>query len=191
MDDLKEEKTKSAFTEKELNAGDLTFHYWGALEYLVGLIKSSELKAGLILSFFGIIFNFVYQNVESAKESLAQYNFLYVLLFLWLVSTLISIYHSVKTFIPRIEKDYDPNLFFFGDIVSKFGNIKEFSKTFLKDTIDKEKIYDQIGQQIYINAKITAIKFKSVNTSIKYLIYSLVVLLLLILSEIIIMLFFK
>lgn len=191
MDDLKEEKTKSAFTEKELNAGDLTFHYWGALEYLVGLIKSSELKAGLILSFFGIIFNFVYQNVESAKESLAQYNFLYALLFLWLVSTLISIYHSVKTFIPRIEKDYDPNLFFFGDIVSKFGNIKEFSKTFLKDTIDKEKIYDQIGQQIYINAKITAIKFKSVNTSIKYLIYSLVVLLLLILSEIIIMLFFK
>ena len=191
MEDKKEKKLKSSFTKEELNAGDLTFHYWGAMDYLVGLIKSSEIKAGLILSFFGIIFNFVYQNVESAKESLMQYSFLYMVLFLWLISTLISIYHGVKTFIPRIEKNYDDNVFFFGDIISKFGDIKEFSKTFLKDTIDKEKIYDQIGQQIYINAKITALKFKSVNTSIKYLVYSLVLLLLLILSEIVIILFLK
>ena len=191
MEDIKEEKAKSAFTEKDLNAGDLTFHYWGALEYLVGLIKSSELKAGLILSFFGIIFNFVYQNVESAKESLAQFSFLYVLLLLWLIFTLISVYHSVRTFIPRIEKNYDDNVFFFGDIISKFGNINQFSKTFLKTTVDKEKIYDQIGQQIFISAKITAKKFKNVNNSIKYLVYSIIVLLLLILSEIIIMLFFK
>ena len=82
-------------------------------------------------------------------------------------------------------------MFFFGDIISKFGDIKEYSKTFLKANIDKEKIYDQIGQQIYVNAKITTLKFKSVNTSIRYLVISLSLLGLLILSEIVIMLFFK
>ena len=187
-----EEKStkKKKFTKEELHAGDLTFHYWGALEYLVGLIKSSELKAGLILSFFGIIFNFVYQNVEKIKDSLNEFYFLYVIVFLWLGCTLISMFHSVKTFIPRIEKKYDPNVFFFGDIISKFGSINQFSKTFLETTVDKEKIYDQIGQQIYINAKITAQKFKNVNKSIKYLVISLVFLFLLVISEIVIMLFF-
>ena len=181
--DEKEIEKKSLYTDKELNAGDLTFHYWGALEYLVGLIKSSELKAGLILSFFGIIFNFVYQNVEKIKESTNEFSLLYIIIFLWLISTLISMYHSLSTFIPRIEKNYDPNVFFFGDIISKFGDINQFSKTFLKTTIDKEEIYDQIGQQIFINAKITALKFKSVNTSIRYLVISLVLLMLLVLIQ--------
>lgn len=184
-------KEKSTFTKEELNAGDLTFHYWGALGNLIGLIKASELKAGLILSFFGIIFNFVYQNVERIKESLTEYKFLYVLLALWLLSTLISIFHSVKTFIPRIEKKYNPNIFFFGDIVSKFGDIQQFSHTFLKTNVDKEKVYKQIGEQIYVNAKITALKFKNVNASIRYLVVSLSLLGLLILSQITILLFLK
>lgn len=184
-------KDKKKFTQEELAAGDLTFHYWGALNNLIGLIKASELKAGLILSFFGIIFNFVYQNIERVKESLNDFSFLYVILSLWLLSTLISIYHSVSTFIPRIEKNYAPNIFFFGDIISKFGDIKEYSAEFLKTSVDKEKIYDQIGQQIYVNAKITTLKFKRVNASIKYLVISLIFLGLLILSEIAIMLFFQ
>jgi hypothetical protein len=191
MAEKKEQEKKPSYTDKELNAGDLTFHYWGAMEYLVGLIKSSELKAGLILSFYGIIFNFVYQNVENIKETLSEYSFLYLLLLIWLVLTLKSMFHSVSTFIPRIEKEYDSNVFFFGDIISKYGDINQFSKTFLKTTVDKEEVYDQIGQQIYINAKITALKFKNVNKSIRYLVYSLVVLLLLVLSEIGIMLFLK
>lgn len=184
-------KVKPKYTEEELHAGDLTFHYWGALNNLIGLIKASELKAGLILSFFGIIFNFVYQNIERLKDDLNDFSFLYVLLALWLLSTLISIYHSVSTFIPRIEKNYAPNVFFFGDIISKFGDIKEYSAEFLKTNVDKEKIYDQIGQQIYVNAKITTLKFKRVNASIRYLVISLSLLGLLILSEIVIMLFFK
>ena len=184
-------KEKRTFTEEELNAGDLTFHYWGALNNLFALIRSSELKAGLILSFFGIIFNFVYQNIESVKDSLTNYPFLYVLLSLWLLSTLISIFYSVNTFIPRIEKKHKPNVFFFGDIISKFGNIEEYAHTFLKTNIDKEKIYNQIGEQIYVNAKITDLKFKNVNASIKYMVVSLIFLLCLVLFEIVSLLFLK
>ena len=189
MKESNKEKIKSNFNEEDLKSVDIHFHHWKTLEYLVGLIKSSELKAGLILSFYGIIFNFVYQNIESAKQSLAEYNFLYVLLILWLIFTLKSMYHGVRTFIPRIETKYDDNIFFFGDIVSKFGNINQYANTFLKTTVDKEKIYNQLGQQIFINAKITTEKFKNVNTSIRYLVFSLIALFLLVLSEIIIMLF--
>lgn len=188
---MSSKKKETTFTKEELKEGDLNFHYWKSLGNLIALIKSSELKAGLILSFFGIIFSFVYQNVERVKVSLAEFNILYALLLFWLISTLISIYHSVNTFIPRIEKKYDANLFFFEDIITKFGDVHEFSNTLLKETMDKSKIYEQLGQQIFINAKITSVKFKNVNLSIRYMVISLLFLLLIILSEIGILLFYR
>jgi hypothetical protein len=168
---------KSKYSLEDLKAEDLPVHYWEAMSYFVGLIKSSELKGGLILSFYGIIFNFIYQNIDSAKDYFSSFGFIHIVVILWLISTLISIYHSVRCFIPRFEKNYESNVFFFGDIVSKFGNIKEFSQKFLEVTIDKEVLYDQIGQQIYINAKITTAKFKNVNMSLRYLAISLALLL--------------
>ncbi len=54
-------------------------------------------------------------------------------------------------------------MFFFGDIITKYGSINEFSKTFYAISDDRDKLYDQLGQQIYINAKIAAQKFKNVN----------------------------
>ena len=39
------EKTKSPHSLEDLSAKDLSFNYWGTMNYLVGLIKSSELKA--------------------------------------------------------------------------------------------------------------------------------------------------
>ncbi|MCI2229699.1 DUF5706 domain-containing protein [Polaribacter sp. MSW13] len=177
-------KTKRIHSIEDLDGKDLSFHYWGTMKYFIGLIKSSELKAGLILSFYGIIFNFVYQNIDNAKGSFTSFGFAHILAVLWLVSTLISMYYSVRSFIPRIEKNYEKNVFFFGDIISKFGDIKEFSQAFMDVNIDKEKLYDQLGQQIYINAKITAAKFKNVNKSLRYLAISLAILLILIIKYI-------
>lgn len=177
---------KDATTESREfpNGNELPLHYWGAMKYFVGLIRSSELKAGLILSFYGIIFNFVYQNLENAQEAFERLPFLYLLASLWLVFTLISIYFCVRCFIPRIEKNYDPNIFFFGDIISKFGDIRSYSETFLDDALGRENIYKQLGQQIYINAKITAQKFKNVNKAIRFLVYSLMFLLFTVLVEV-------
>lgn len=176
---------KNKYSNEKLDAKDLHFSYWGAMNYFVGLIRSSELKAGLILSFYGIIFNFLYQNIDSFKSDFGSFGINHIIAFLWLVATLISIYNSVRSFIPRIEKKYEKNVFFFGDIISNFGDIKEYSKTFLEYNVDKEKLYDQLGQQIYINAKITAAKFKNVNNSIKYLVVSIGLLLILIIEHLI------
>ena len=176
---------KKQYSDEILNSRDLAFNYWGTMNYFVGLIKSSELKAGLILSFYGIIFNFIYQNLDKAEDNFSSFGVIHVLAILWILSTIISMYYSVRSFIPRIEKNYDPNMFFFGDIISKYGDIKEYSQTFLDLSVDKTKLYEQLGEQIYINAKITSAKFKNVGKSLKYLAVSLAILLLFIINYII------
>lgn len=77
---------------------------------------------------------------------------------------------------PHIEAKYDKNVFFFGDVISKYGSIKEFSRTFYHISLDEVELFDQLGQQIYINSKIAALKFKNVNRSIQLLAVQLVVL---------------
>jgi hypothetical protein len=180
MENIKNTKTDSSSLKEVKKTDDLAEHYWHTIEYFLGLIRSSELKAGLILSFYGLILNFVYQNAERTMEQLSGEVLIYILISLWFASTLLSIYFSVLSFIPRIESKYDSNVFFFGDIITKFGNINEFSKTFYALSDDRDKLFDQLGQQIYINAKIAARKFKNVNMSLRFLALGLVFLLLII-----------
>ena len=78
---------------------------------------------------------------------------------------------------PRIEGKYDKNVFFFGDVITKFGSIKEFSKTFYKISLDQKELFDQLGQQIFIISKIAALKFKYVNLALRYLAFGLLILL--------------
>ena len=161
----------------KLAVNDLALHYWQTITYLINLIKAAELKAGLILSFYGILLNFVYQNAESTIEVLGGNYLFYFLIASWFLLILVSIYFSIRSFIPRIESSYDKNVFFFGDIISKFGSIQEFSNTFYDVSNNQADRFHQLGQQIFINSKIAAIKLKNVNKSLRYLAYSLIVLL--------------
>jgi hypothetical protein len=71
-------------------------------------------------------------------------------------------------------------VFFFGDIITKYGSINEFSRTFYDISDDRDQRYNQLGQQIYINAKIAARKFKNVNMSLRFLALGLLLLLIII-----------
>jgi hypothetical protein len=159
---------------------DLIDHYWGSVNHIAGLIKASELKAGLILSFYGILLNFIYQSAGNWIRSSVSDTTLYVLLSLWIGATVISIFFCVRCFMPRIEESYDDNILFFGDIISKFGTIKEFSRTFYKVSINEEELFQQMGEQIYINAKIAHWKFENVKKAIRFLAVSLIVLIILV-----------
>ncbi len=148
---------------------ELVDHYWGSLNYVHSLIKASELKAGLILSFYGIIFNFIYQNVDRVISDFPSNILLFVLLGCWFLATVCSIYFSIRCFMPRIEGKYDKNIFFFNDVITKFGDIKEFSRTFYQVSLDEEELFDHLGQQIFIMSKIASLKFKNVNRSLRFL----------------------
>ena len=148
---------------------ELVDHYWGSINYIFGLIRASEIKAGLILSFYGILLNFIYRNMEEVAAMGATYQFMYILLGLWVAVTIASIFFSIRCFMPRIEAKFDKNIFFFRDVITNYGDIKEFSKTFYKISLHEEELFFQLGQQIFINSKIASLKFKSVNRSIHLL----------------------
>ena len=156
---------------------ELVDHYWGSINYVFSLIKASEIKAGLILSFYGILLNLIYKNVGDVIMAAENGNqLLYIPLTLWVLSTVASIYFSIKCFMPRMESNFDKNMFYFKDIISQYGTIKEFSRTFYETSLDEEELFDQLGQQIYVNSTIASGKFKSVNRSIHFLAIGLVML---------------
>lgn len=155
---------------------ELVDHYWGSINYVFSLIKASEIKAGLILSFYGILFNLIYSNVVLVLQKENNSWLLYVLLISWVICTVISVYYCIRCFIPKIEDTYDRNILFFGDIITKFGNIREFSQTFYNISLTEEELFNHLGQQIFINSKISAFKFKCVNHAIKFLAIGLVIL---------------
>ena len=159
------------------HAEELVDHYWGTINYVSSLIKASELKAGLILSFYGIILNFIYQSAAPVMHSVSNAILFYVFIGLWGVATTVSIFYSVRCFIPKLEGDYSDNVFYFGDVITKFGTIKEFSKKFYDVSLDEQQVFEQLGEQIYINSKIAAWKFRNVQRSIRFLAISLILLL--------------
>tara|TARA_R100000353_G_scaffold150688_1_gene109102 strand:+ start:176 stop:418 length:243 start_codon:yes stop_codon:yes gene_type:complete len=67
-------------------------------------------------------------------------------------------------------------MFFFGDVISKFGSIKEFSKTFYKVSSNETELFEQLGEQIFIISKIAAWKFRNVKRAIRFLAMGLVLL---------------
>ncbi len=177
---MEEEKKLVAPHVKNKHTDDLIDHYWGSIGYIFNLIKASEIKAGLILSFYGIILNFMYQSLQTIMDAVQNQIGFYIISGLWFCSTVISVYYSIRCFMPRIEGKYDKNIFFFGDVISSFGNIRDFSKTFYEISLDEDRLFDQLGQQVFINSKIAAGKFKNINRSLQFLAIGLILMLVLI-----------
>ncbi|TPV32750.1 ABC transporter ATP-binding protein [Paucihalobacter ruber] len=178
---MEEKKKKVKVIEdvhiKNKHTDDLVDHYWGSINYVASLIKASEIKAGLILSFYGILLNFIYQGITLLLEQFPNNVLIYILLVLWFGFIVVSIYFSIRCFIPRFEAKFDKNIFFFRDVITKFGDVDEFSKTFFEISKDEDRLFHQLGHQIYIVSKIANVKFRYVHLSLRFLAASLVVLL--------------
>ena len=71
------ESDKNSDHIKNKHTDDLIDHYWGSINYVSGLIKASEIKAGLILSFYGILLNFTYNYLEMVLTEASNKPFLY------------------------------------------------------------------------------------------------------------------
>ncbi len=160
------------------HAEELVDHYWGSINYVLGLIRASEIKAGLLLSFYGILLNFIFQKIDLILSQGSQQFMLYILMGFWFLSTVVSIYYSIRCFMPFIEGKFEKNVFFFADVITKFGTINDFSKTFYKLSLKEEELFDQLGQQIFIISKIADQKFRYVNKSLRFLAIGLLLFLL-------------
>lgn len=148
---------------------DLVDHYWGSITYVTGLIKASELKAGLILSFYGILLNFIIPSTGALLADAGNATALYWLMGAWVCITAVSVFFCVRCFIPKIEGKFSPNVFFFGDVISKFGDVRQFSQTFYRVSIHETELFEQLGEQIFIISKIASWKFSNVRLAIRFL----------------------
>ena len=127
-------------------------NYWEQLERLEKLIRASELKAGVIFSFHSLILGLFADRLVYFHEIFKDSTPLIILLILWLLSVLISIYFTFKCFRPRIELKYDKNVFFFKNAVYEFGDINEYSKKLIEVCGSEEELYTQLSQQIHVES---------------------------------------
>ncbi len=161
----------------KLGLEEKSFVYIETLKHLTNLNRASEIKAGLVLTFYGILLGVVFQYLTKVIESFSNDYIFIILTIMWVMLIAVSIYWSFKCFLPHVEGSYKKNVFFFQDAVTNYGDIDSFVKTFDKVVSDDETLFDQLGQQIFIHSKIVKEKLRDVNRSVKYLAFSFVPLL--------------
>jgi len=161
----------------KLGLEEKSFVYIETLKHLTNLNRASEIKAGLVLTFYGILLGVVFQYLTKVIESFTQDYIFIILTLSWVLLISISIYWSFKCFLPHVEGSYKKNVFFFQDAISSYGDIDAYSKVFDKVVSDDVTLFEQLGQQIYIHSKIVREKLRDVNRSVKYLAFSFVPLL--------------
>lgn len=159
---------------KKLQAEEKLTVYWETISYINGLNRSSEIKAGLIISFYGLLLGVVLQIVTSIETSFKLSAFLIVVLLIFTFFVCRSIYYSFRCFLPQIETKFDQNMFFFHDVITKYGDIHKFAERFHELLEDDQRLYAQLGEQIYVNSLIADKKFSDVNNSVRNLVYSFV-----------------
>lgn len=143
-------------------------NYWEQLERLEKLIRASELKAGVIFSFHGLILGVFFDRLEQLSPLFEEGIVFIILACFWMLTSLISIYFCFKCFKPQITKKYEKNVLFFRDAVYSFGSIEKYTKNLIEIFGEEEEFYTQLGQQIYIESMIIDKKFQHVENAIKY-----------------------
>jgi len=162
------------------------FLYIETLKHLTNLNRASEIKAGLILSFYGLLLGVVFQYLTQIVAKVGTDSIFIVLLILWITIIGISIYWSFRCFMPHIEGKFERNVFFFQDAIHNYGDIHAYTKQFNDVASDEEQLYAHLGQQIFIHSKIVSTKIKDVNKSVKFLAYSFIPLMALLIFTILI-----
>ena len=143
-------------------------NYWEQLERLEKLIRASELKAGIIFSFHSLVLGLFFDRFEQLEVMLQSSIVAIARTFLWFICVIISIYFCFKCFKPQIELKYDNNVFFFGDAVNAFGSAEDYTKKLIEVCASEEELFKQLGEQIHVESKIIAAKFKCVQNSMKF-----------------------
>ena len=142
-------------------------NYWEQLERLEKLIRASELKAGVIFSFHSLILGLFVDRLDYFQKLFEAHVIFIILVALWLIFVLISVYYSFKCFIPRIELAYPKNVFFFRDAASAYGDVEGYTKKLIDICGSEEELYAQLAQQIHVESVIITKKFESVAKSLK------------------------
>ena len=109
-------------TYRDAHLEDLIDHYWGSLNHISSLIKASEIKAGLILSFYGILLNFIYESATSWLNHSVSSTFWYLLPGLWAATTIISIFSTCAVSCPGLKRA--TTIIFFSSVILRPNSVR-------------------------------------------------------------------
>ena len=152
-------------------------NYWEQLERLEKLIRASEFKAGVVFSFHSLILGLFADRLDYFQTIFQQSIIFIILISIWIIFVLISIFFCFRCFSPRLELKYEKNVFFFKNAAYSYGDIHEFAARYVETCANENELYTKLAQQIHIESKIIDAKFSSVQKSIRYFALSFLVLL--------------
>lgn len=148
--------------------------YWNILKNNQEMIRFSEVKAGLVISVYGILFSVLLNGYTEIRIEVAGWPwYLIIVAVAFGAMTLISLYFAFKCFRPRFENKNPTSVIYFGDIVADFKEYKLYHEFLEKTVIDDLEMSIQLAEQIHTNSSIARKKFQAVSRSIRYLFFSL------------------
>lgn len=156
--------------------------YWETIRHISELNRTAELKAGLIMSFYGLVLGVVFEMALNIESNFEPNILLIIIVLTYFFFVVRSIFFAFMCFLPQIETNFDKNMFFFYDAITNYGDIRSYSKKFHGMLEDDKALYDQLGQQIFVHALIASKKLSNVNKSVRNLAYSFVFMILAVLT---------
>jgi hypothetical protein len=155
--------------------------YWHILHNSQEMIRFPEVKAGLVISVYGILFSVMLNSSTWIRESMDGWPVVvFVIIGFFVTATLISLYFAFKCFRPRFENKNPTSIIYFGDIVSDFKEYMAYHSFLEKTVIDDVEMSVQLAEQIHTNSSIARRKFQAVSKAIKVLFVSVFLLILLV-----------
>ena len=143
-------------------------NYWEQLERLEKLIRSSEFKAAAIFSFHGLILGLFFDRFDQISFIFEEGNLYIILVSLWFISVIISVFFCFLCFKPQIELKYDKNVFFYKDAANSFGDAKGYTKELLKVCDNNKELFELLAAQIHVESIIIDHKFMNVHKAIVF-----------------------
>ena len=148
--------------------------YWETIRHISELNRTAELKAGLVMSFYGLVLGVIFEMAANMETNFQFNAVLIIVVLAYFLFVGRSIFYAFKCFLPQIETSFDKNMFFFYDVITHYGDIRSFSNKFHGLLENDQALYDQLGQQIYVHSLIASKKLGNVNKSVRNLVYSFI-----------------
>ncbi len=151
-----------------------TGNYWKILETTLEWIRYSDAKATAILTIYGIIVTVVFSKFEEVMNLQEESSYLWMLMMLPLLSSLVAIFYGFRCINPRMEKSDNASIMFFGSITKRYKTEEEFRQATHKVLDSKVGLDDDLAHQIFINSRVAYKKFRDVSLSIRFFVISIV-----------------
>lgn len=160
--------------------------YWRTLIKNIEWIKFSEAKAIFLITIYGVILTITYTNAKDLYPVLNKSILLSIFTFFASLFAITSLAYCFFALNPVLKNDNPNSIVYFGHIKEKFKTSKEYVEYAGKILSNKEKLIENVADQVYQTSKIAWRKFSFVSWAIRFFLVTISILII----EIIIYLIF-